>query len=468
MSIPYGTDYPEAPWIDRDGEPITNIDERHPDDPGPEPPPNEELVASTDVREFVVTTLSNVIPERVSWLWPGRLPVGKLVTFDGDPGVGKSTLALTFAAIVTTGGEWPDGTRCDYPGDVILMSAEDGLADTVRPRFDAAGGDPARVHAVQGVALDGTGEALRMATLADVELLRHLIKRTGARLVIIDVLMAYLPTGTDSYRDQDVRQVLARLAALAEATGCTILLLRHLNKGKGSSPLHRGGGSIGIVGASRVGLLVAPDPDDNQCHVLAAEKNNLAPIAPSLIYRLASDGMFDVAYIEWAGVSQHDACALLADRDDDGTATEAEQWLEDYLQQQGSSPSKDVKSAAWKDARIPDRTLKRAANKLHVLVESKGFPRCTWWTWPAAVGPTPFGTTGGGLTEGQGDDQQEHHESEAENPQSGQSGSIYPTDGPIGGFQPPTGPGRCPECGWHVETQGHHPECTANYDEELF
>lgn len=94
-----------------------------------------------------MTRLSDVKPERVSWLWPGRLPLGKLVTLDGDPGKGKSTLALTFGAIVTTSGVWPDRTRCEYPGDVILMSAEDGLADTVRPRLDAAGGDRTRVHA---------------------------------------------------------------------------------------------------------------------------------------------------------------------------------------------------------------------------------------------------------------------------------------------------------------------------------
>lgn len=420
-------------------------------------------VIDAEVPRFSTVTLADVTPEKVSWLWPGRLPLGKLITLDGDPGVGKSTLALTWAAIVTTGGVWPDKTRCEHPGDVILMSAEDGLADTIRPRLDAAGADATRIHAVQGVPLDSEGEALRMATLADVEMLRHLIKATGARLVIIDVLMAYMPDSRDSHRDQDVRRVLARLAALAESTGCAIVLLRHLNKGKGD-PLYRGGGSIGIVGAARVGLLVAPDPDDEHLRVLASLKNNLAATLPSLTYRLAPADLYDVARVEWVGVSEHDARALLADHHDNdgGAEAEAEAWLEDYLTQQGSSPSKDAKADAWKNARIAERSLKRAANNLKVIYESKGFPRSTWWTLPSTVGPSPSGPTGSGPTGADDADQQEHPEWGCENPQSGQVQGIRPDWPENNGFQPPTGPGRCPECGCHTPTQGHRDTCTAN------
>ena len=98
----------------------------------------------------VTVTLSTVAPEHVNWLWPGRLPLGKLVVLDGDPAVGKSTLAVDLAARVTTGARWPDGTECPV-GDVLILSAEDGLADTIRPRLDAAGGDPNRVHALTDV-----------------------------------------------------------------------------------------------------------------------------------------------------------------------------------------------------------------------------------------------------------------------------------------------------------------------------
>jgi len=297
-----------------------------------------------------VIRLSDVQPERVRWLWPGRIPAGKLVTLDGDPGLGKSTLALEFAATITTGGTWPDRSVCAFPGAVILLSAEDGLADTVRPRLDAASADATRVHAVQGVTMaDGS---LRPPTLADVNELTELVTETSARLLVIDVLMAYLPSGTDSHKDQDIRRVLSRLSAMADATGCTILLLRHLNKAKGGDPMYRGGGSIGIVGAARAGMLVARDPDDDNVRVLASTKSNLGPEPEALRYQLVDADSHGVAQVQWLGISTHNARALLADHGDGEDRPErdgAAAWLTDYLTEHTKAPSKDVKVAARKE-----------------------------------------------------------------------------------------------------------------------
>ncbi len=332
-----------------------------------------------------VIRLSDVVPERVSWLWPGRIPAGKLVTLDGDPSLGKSTLSLAFAAVITTGGTWPDDSPCAFPGDVILLSAEDGLADTVRPRLDAAGADVSRVHAVQGVTLpDGS---LRPPTLADVDELHQLVAETGARLLIVDVLMAYLPSGTDSHKDQDIRRVLSRLSALADATGCTVLLLRHLNKAKGGDPMYRGGGSIGIVGAVRAGMLVAKDPDDEQVRVLACTKSNLGPEPEALTYRLTDADAHGVARVQWLGTSTHDARALLADPGDSPETPERDEataWLEDYLTENRRPKSSDVKAAAGRQ-KIRERTLQRAAKDLKVVYSQEGFPRVTYWNLPDSL-----------------------------------------------------------------------------------
>ena len=76
--------------------------------------------------------VADVDREQVRWLWPGRIPLGKVTVLDGDPGTGKSTLTLTIAAKVTTGSPFPDGTRPER-ADVILLSAEDDIGDTIRP-----------------------------------------------------------------------------------------------------------------------------------------------------------------------------------------------------------------------------------------------------------------------------------------------------------------------------------------------
>ncbi|WP_454198221.1 AAA family ATPase [Nocardia sp. Marseille-Q1738] len=409
--------------------------------------------------QAVTVRLADVKPERVDWLWQGRIPLGKVVTLDGDPGLGKSTLSLAFAAVVTTGEVWADGTRCDDPGDVVLLSAEDGLADTVRPRLDAAGADVTRVHAIQGVRLpDGT---LRPPTLGDIAHLETVVADTGARLLIIDVLMAYLPRGADSHKDQDIRRVLARLSELADRTGCTVLLLRHLNKAKGADPLYRGGGSIGIVGAARAGLLVAPNPEDETSCVLASVKNNLAPKPPALIYRLVDSGVLGAAKVVWLGNSELDARTLLTTsaEDSDGDAlTEAMQWVSDYLEQQGAAPSKAVKAEARK-AGIAERTVERAAKKLGVRVEPKGFPRVTWWSLPcrATVLDDRPETPNLGATGATGPDLHKH---------VGATGRCFQSrqavrDGATGPNSTPNARTICSRCGYDSVPEGHlmHFDC---------
>lgn len=389
-----------------------------------------------------VITLADVRPVHLSWLWPERLPRGKLVVLDGDPSTGKSTLTVDLAATVTTGGTWPDGTRCEYPGDVLILSAEDDLASTIRPRLDAAGADVHRVHAITGRRLeDGT---LMPPTLAEVACLEDVVHRFDARLLVVDVLNAYVPTGVDTHKDSDIRKVLSRLSALAERTGCTVLLLRHLNKGTGTNALYRGGGSIGIIGAARVGLLAAVDPDDDNQRVLAVLKSNLGPVPPALCYRVVgSGGAYDVGRIAWGTESSLTAAQLLGTDDDRDSATEAEMWLADYLLQAGEVESAVAKRDAAKIG-IPERTLKYAAKKLNVVYRAKGFPRQTYWSLPDSQAVTPD-TLPTGLSGPTGSDQVLHNngfgptesQSGHRTTQSGQSGQSFgtgPTGAPLNGY----------------------------------
>src|SRR3954453_12046732 len=106
-------------------------------------PIQESLGAS-----LVSVCASEIEIEPVEWLWPGRLALGKHTCAAGEPGASKSQLTMHIAAIVSTAGVWPCGEGNSAHGSVIILSAEDGAADTIIPRLHAAGADLGRVHIV--------------------------------------------------------------------------------------------------------------------------------------------------------------------------------------------------------------------------------------------------------------------------------------------------------------------------------
>src|SRR6266700_2936350 len=275
-----------------------------PDEEAPAPPADEEPLG---------LLLSQVETQPVHWLWHKHLPLGKITLLDGDPGMGKSLLALDLAARVSSGLPMTDGTP-GQQGGVILIAPEDGAGDTLRPRLQAAGGDPSRVLLLTTVpGFDTHKMALvdRPFSLShDLELLERAIERTNARLVVLDPLMALLGGSIDSCRDQQIREVFTPLAHLAERTGCAILLIRHLTKGTSHNALYRGVGSIGILAAARTSLLVAPDPSDETRRILATTKNNLSQPAPNLSYQIGANPA-GIPFLHWLGENHQPVSALL-------------------------------------------------------------------------------------------------------------------------------------------------------------
>jgi hypothetical protein len=305
--------------------------------------------------------LSTVRARSVEWLWPGWLPLGKFCVLDGDPGLGKSTVLLDLAARVSSDGRMPDG-RQGLTGGVGLLSAEDGLEDTICPRLQAAGADLGRVGFLEEVGGD------------PVVLPRHLpqieawLRGQDARLLIIDPLTAYLDANLTS--DQEVRRALHPLKAAAERCRCTVVALRHLTKRGAAKALYRGGGSIAIIAAARSGLLVAADPQDPAGRVLAHVKHNLAPRQPSLIYRLC-EAPGGVCRVAWGGVTQltgDDLLAPAADgreepEDDEPTKLfEAIDFLKEWLAG-GPRPVRECKEAGCQQG-FSRRTVERAARTI--------------------------------------------------------------------------------------------------------
>ena len=334
-----------------------------------------------------VVSLADVQAERIDWLWDGYLPLGKVVVLDGDPGVGKSTVTLDIAARTSTGSPMPDGTA-GVKGGVLIMSAEDGLADTIRPRLDAAGADPARVIAITEMTYNtADGPLSRPVTIpGDLAVIEGIIAGHDVRLVVVDVLMAYLSGDVNAHRDQDIRRALHVMSGLAERTRCCVIVLRHLNKSGGSNAVYRGGGSIGIIGAARAGFMCGRDPDDEtgQLRVFANIKMNIAAEPPALGYRLVPDELHGCGRIEWLGQSDHRASDLLGDpsrEDDRSERDEAADWLVAYLTDLGGeAAAKDVKKAAIA-AGFAERTLARARDKAGVTTGRTGFGKGAVYVW---------------------------------------------------------------------------------------
>jgi hypothetical protein len=332
--------------------------------------------------------IADVPAEPVRWLWPGRIPLGKLTVLDGDPGVGKSTLTLSIAAKVTTGSPFPDWTQPDA-ADVLLLSAEDEIGDTIRPRLEAAGADITRAWVLPDVREEG--EPPRPPELPrDLDRLEAMVKDRAAALVVIDPLMAFLAGQVDAHRDQDVRRVLASMAAMAARTRAAVVIVRHMNKSVGGNPLYRGGGSIGIVGAARAGLLAAPDPDDDGRRILAMTKSNLATTPDALAYRLVDDDRYGVARVVWDGVTGHTAADLLRVRRDDPddqapARSDAEEVLREILSE-GPMPAKEAKALA-REAGIAERTLDRAREAIGAVTRREGFGKGARYLWALPDNP---------------------------------------------------------------------------------
>ena len=311
----------------------------------------------------VMVRLADVEPETVDWLWPGRIPCWRLTVLDGDPGLGKSAVTIDLASRVTRYARMPDGTRGLWTArGVVLIGVEDGLADTVRPRLDAAGADVERVVALEAVR--GDDGRPRLPTIADTQAIAETADGVDAALLIIDPLSAFLGRGVDGHRDTDVRQALASLAVMAEKTGLAVLVVRHLSKSGGANPIYRGGGSIAIIAAARSGLLLARDPDDDDLRVLATTKCNLAPPQQSLSLRLDASG--GALKVEWLGTSERSAGDLLTVTDSEERSARGEAI--ELLQTELEDGPKSVPAlrAAASSAGIGWRTVERAKAALRV------------------------------------------------------------------------------------------------------
>lgn len=318
--------------------------------------------------------IADVQPKAVEWLWKPYIPLGKLTLFDGDPGVGKSWATCALVTAITRGFGLP-GVPATEPRNVLMLSAEDGLDDTIRPRLEAMGADLKRVTARnKAMTFDAAG-------LQSVE---AQVGKLNPALIIIDPLFAFVGGKKDIYRDNEARTVTTPLAEIAQTHACAIVAVRHLTKQQ-QKAIYAGGGSMAFIGAARSALLFGHDANDaNKCGFVHA-KCNLAPKGDAMGYRIERTAD-ERGRFEWTGKSDLTAERILATPNMGGNGepaatVEAKDFLREVLR--GGGVSREEIDREAKGAGIADITLRRAKRALNIRVRrvSQGNNGRGAWFW---------------------------------------------------------------------------------------
>jgi hypothetical protein len=310
---------------------------------------------------------ADIKPETVEWLWKRRIPKGKVTARDGDPGTGKSLSLYDLGARITSGNPMPDSHHTQRAG-ALIISAEDGAAGTIVPRFLRAGGTSKQARIMGNDRLFVSPDGL--------DKLERAIRQVGASFVATDPIMCFLSDSVNSNRDQVVRRALQPLVGYAPRRTCApIVICRHLNKSTGGQSLYRGQGSIRFIGVVRSGLLAGNYPERDGVLVLAGQKHDLSKPPESLAYRIRDTTPGDeTAVSEHLGVSAVTAQQMTSTPEDEGERyklTEAKEFLRGILSG-GPEFTKKIK-AETVEAEIGWRTIERAKGqlKIHTLKDSE-------------------------------------------------------------------------------------------------
>lgn len=317
-----------------------------------------------DIRtELKMIKMSDIEAQEIEWLWYPYIAYGKLAIVQGDPGDGKTTLILNLAAKLTKGEGLDENMKVTESMNVIYQTAEDGLADTVKPRLLQAGADCEKVLVID--------ESEKSLSMLDERIEEALIK-TGARVLILDPIQAYLGSGTDMNRANEVRNMTKRLAALAEKYKCAIILIGHMNKAAGNKAAYRGMGSIDFYAVARSVLLVGRVEGEPNIRAMVQIKNNLAEFGHAKAFRLSEEGF------RWLGDYEITADEVLG-----GYAPKINklEQAKDLLRELSKELEKVESNSIYdmaKEQNISKRTLENAKREMGIRAKRENGS----WYWP--------------------------------------------------------------------------------------
>ncbi len=310
-----------------------------------------------------ITYLDTVQPTSVQFLAYPYLPLGKISLLIGDPGIGKSTIAMNIAAALSTGMPLFDADKSREPiqGKSIYLSAEDNVADTLKPRLLAAGADCTQIAVITNIGSDISEDGY---------LLEDALEKTQARLVVLDPLQGFIGRDADMCRAADMRRLMGGLAVMAEKHRCAVLAIGHMNKATGAKSLYRGLGSIDIAASARSVILIERSENNPKIRVLSHIKSSLAPEGSALAFRIEANSA-----INFMGEYDGDTSGGDYEGLDDGKRELATNVILGLLS--GGPISSLSVQQACAEAGISERTVKRAKKDLGI----RSVRRPDGWYW---------------------------------------------------------------------------------------
>lgn len=340
----------------------------------------DELSTEQGGKSGFIQWAENVDMAKVEWFWRHRLARGMFHLLGGSPATGKSTIAFSWAAIISSGGTFPDGTVAPK-GKVLIWSGEDSYESTIKPRLAAAGADMSNIgflsqprNTKEGQRIDFNPAEHLAALIGEIEGM----PKGEIVMLIIDPIVSMIASG-DNNQTSVVRAALQPLVNMLEKLGIIGLGITHFTKGSESKdPKERFNGSSGYIALARVGFATVKDQNEDGKHLITVAKSNIGPEGGGYGYHIEQAevtdpkvGTIETSKIVWGDILEGDARTLIHEaetvqRDRPANKLEQAKVLLRELLANGPCPVVDIEQAA-KDAGISWRTMKDAKHPVGAI-----------------------------------------------------------------------------------------------------